>query len=128
MRVLFTDQKVRLPVIVLVSFERHLVRFSAYSHGQSNLIYVTKWIDYSNRYGFGCQYNNGGVSIMHNDGTRLCLSPDRRYCRRWKGGKEYSWPTEIFDMADENWSLGESASLIRHFVGYMDSNLLAVSL
>ncbi len=36
---------------------------------------VKKWIDYTNRYGFGCLFSDGSVSVSFLDGSRMT----RRY-------------------------------------------------
>ncbi|EYC07858.1 hypothetical protein Y032_0068g174 [Ancylostoma ceylanicum] len=35
-------------------------------------VFVSKWVDYTNRRGFGCQFSDGSVSVKFNEG--LCLS------------------------------------------------------
>ena len=37
---------------------------------------VTKWVDYSNKYGFGFQLSNNSVGILFNDNTRMMLAED----------------------------------------------------
>ena len=39
-------------------------------------LWVTKWVDYSNKYGFGFQLSDKGVGILFNDTTRMLLTPD----------------------------------------------------
>lgn len=39
--------------------------------------FVTKWIDYSNKYGFGFQLSDNSVGALFNDTTRMGLSADR---------------------------------------------------
>uniref|UniRef100_A0A8C1TDS1 Serine/threonine-protein kinase PLK n=1 Tax=Cyprinus carpio TaxID=7962 RepID=A0A8C1TDS1_CYPCA len=43
------------------------------------LIWVTKWVDYSNKYGFGYQLSNQNVGVLFNEGTHLSLCDQRRY-------------------------------------------------
>ena len=38
-------------------------------------IYVTKWVDYSNKYGLGYILNNGYIGIYFNDTTKIVLNP-----------------------------------------------------
>ena len=40
---------------------------------------VTKWVDYSNKYGFGFQLSNNSVGILFNDNTRMMLAEDSTY-------------------------------------------------
>ncbi|XP_046870290.1 serine/threonine-protein kinase PLK3 [Hypomesus transpacificus] len=46
-------------------------------------VWVTKWVDYSNKYGFGYQLSNRNIGVLFNDGTHLSLCDDRKtvhYC------------------------------------------------
>jgi len=44
----------------------------------SHQLWVTKWVDYSNKYGFGYQLSDGSVGILYNDTTRMLLQTDGR--------------------------------------------------
>ena len=39
---------------------------------------VTKWVDYSNKYGFGAQMSDGSVTVRFNDCTKIAISPGKR--------------------------------------------------
>jgi hypothetical protein len=41
-------------------------------------VFIVKWVDYSNKYGFGAQLSDGSVSVRFNDCTKISLSLDRR--------------------------------------------------
>ena len=41
-------------------------------------VFITKWIDYSNKYGFGFQLSDRSVGVLFNDNTRISYSHDRR--------------------------------------------------
>uniref|UniRef100_A0A6Q2XC75 Serine/threonine-protein kinase PLK n=1 Tax=Esox lucius TaxID=8010 RepID=A0A6Q2XC75_ESOLU len=38
-----------------------------------SFIWVTKWVDYSNKYGFGYQLSDQNIGVLFNDGTHLSL-------------------------------------------------------
>ena len=40
--------------------------------------FITKWIDYSNKYGFGFQLSDKSVGVLFNDHSRISYSADRR--------------------------------------------------
>ena len=40
-------------------------------------VFITKWIDYSNKYGFGFQLSDKSVGGLFNDNTRISYSADR---------------------------------------------------
>lgn len=37
------------------------------------LYWVSKWVDYSDKYGFGYELCEGGVGVMFNDTTKLIM-------------------------------------------------------
>ncbi len=45
----------------------------------SSLQWVTKWVDYSNKYGFGYQLSDHTVGVLFNNGTHMSLLSDKKY-------------------------------------------------
>lgn len=41
-----------------------------------HFVWVSKWVDYSNKYGFGYQLSNHSIGVLFNDGTHMSLSAD----------------------------------------------------
>lgn len=41
-------------------------------------LFISKWIDYSNKYGFGYQLSDHSVGVFFNDLTRISISTDKR--------------------------------------------------
>lgn len=54
--------------------ENSLVEGFAHPHR----LWITKWVDYSNKYGFGAQLSNGCIVIRYNDGTTLAVDAPKR--------------------------------------------------
>lgn len=44
-------------------------------------LWVTKWVDYSNKYGLGYQLADGTIGVFFNDGTKIALASDGRSAR-----------------------------------------------
>ncbi len=42
----------------------------------TNGLWISKWVDYSNKYGLGYQLSDGSVGVLFNDGTKMVLAPD----------------------------------------------------
>lgn len=42
----------------------------------SPLVWISKWVDYSDKYGFGYQLCDEGVGVMFNDTTKLIMLPN----------------------------------------------------
>lgn len=40
--------------------------------------WVTKWVDYSNKYGFGYQLSDHTVGVLFNNGTHMSLLSDKK--------------------------------------------------
>ena len=58
--------------------------FTTDGHGKApelcdqNTVWVTKWVDYSNKYGFGFRLSSDAVGVLFNDTSRMLLQPDGR--------------------------------------------------
>ena len=46
--------------------------------GASSRLWITKGVEYSNKYGFGAQLSNGCIVIRYNDGTTLAVDAQKR--------------------------------------------------
>ncbi|XP_066536928.1 serine/threonine-protein kinase PLK3 [Hoplias malabaricus] len=83
-------------------------------------VWVTKWVDYSNKYGFGYQLSNQNVGVLFNEGTHLSLCDQRRtvhYCLT--NNKHFTFQAD---------SLPEQLQSQKHIVelmaNYMEQNLM----
>ena len=90
-------------------------------------IFVSKWIDYSNKYGFGYQLSDKTVGVLFNEGTRICQSfthlddPTQAFEFTDMLGKSVAWkspspPPSFMDLSTK-------LKLLDYFVRYMDENL-----
>ncbi|XP_018018894.1 serine/threonine-protein kinase PLK1 [Hyalella azteca] len=88
-------------------------------HQSHTPLFISKWIDYSNKYGFGYQLSDNSVGVFFNDLTRINISGDK--CR-----VEYhdcsGRLTAVAASACPAW-LQERYQLLRYFATYMDENL-----
>lgn len=81
---------------------------------------VTKWVDYSNKYGFGAQLSDGSVTVRFNDCTKIALSPGKsvvHYCDQVNNACQFrasAVPT----------NLQAKFMLLSYFANYMDKHLL----
>lgn len=44
----------------------------------AEITWVTKWVDYSNKYGFGFQLSSDALGVLFNDTSRIIMAPDGR--------------------------------------------------
>jgi len=42
---------------------------------------ISKWVDYSYKYGLGYQLSDGSVGVLFNDNTKMVLAADLEYVR-----------------------------------------------
>lgn len=80
---------------------------------------VTKWIDYSNKFGFGFQLSDRTVGVLFNDATHLSFSADRLRLeyRDSHGSMETHSPSNLPA------GLQEKYGLLKYFAHYMEENL-----
>lgn len=81
---------------------------------------VTKWVDYSNKYGFGAQMSDGGVTVRFNDCSKIAISPNKsfvHYCDQANNIRQFrstAVPT----------NLQAKFMLLTFFANYMEKHLL----
>uniref|UniRef100_A0A8D0BHG9 Serine/threonine-protein kinase PLK n=1 Tax=Salvator merianae TaxID=96440 RepID=A0A8D0BHG9_SALMN len=81
---------------------------------------VTKWVDYSNKYGFGYLLSSGSTGVLLRDGTHLALCPQHRlvcYCAEARKAVSFS-------HSEAPASLSTKMGILRFFTQYMQQRLL----
>ncbi|KAK3089007.1 hypothetical protein FSP39_000092 [Pinctada imbricata] len=85
-----------------------------------NIVWVTKWVDYSNKYGFGFQLSNDVIGVLFNDTSRIVMSPDGRAVQYFDvTGKSSSYTVECVPE-----DLEKKTTLLLYFARYMDEHLI----
>ncbi|VDN28860.1 unnamed protein product [Dibothriocephalus latus] len=88
------------------------------------IYWVSKWVDYSDKYGIGYHLCDSSNGVLFNDGTRLLLTANSENLQYIdKSGTEY-----LYTMVDYPNSLAKKVTLLKCFTSYMHENLLNVSL
>ncbi|KAK3545905.1 hypothetical protein QTP70_016584 [Hemibagrus guttatus] len=83
-------------------------------------IWVTKWVDYSNKYGFGYQLSNQNVGVLFNEGTHLSLCEKRRvvrYCLT--NNKHFTFQVDALPE-----QLQSQKHIVELMANYMEQNLM----
>ncbi|EFN68422.1 Serine/threonine-protein kinase PLK2 [Camponotus floridanus] len=83
-------------------------------------LFVTKWIDYSNKYGLGFQLSDRSVGVLFNDNTKISYTHDRRRVEYMTTDDEM---TRYHRERDVPVPLQKKLELLRHFTEYMDDFL-----
>lgn len=83
-------------------------------------IWVTKWVDYSNKYGFGYQLSNQNIGVLFNEGTHLSLCDQRRtvhYCLA--NNKHFTFQADTIPE-----QLHSQKQIVELMANYMEQNLM----
>jgi len=82
-------------------------------------LFITKWIDYSNKYGFGFQLSDRSVGVLFNDSTKVLYMTDKsRVEFVGRHGRACCYePSAVPGLLQERFTL------LRYFSQYMDENL-----
>ncbi|KAL2099933.1 hypothetical protein ACEWY4_004327 [Coilia grayii] len=84
------------------------------------VFWVTKWVDYSNKYGFGYQLSDRSVGVLFNNGSHMSLLPD---------GITVHYSVElgkcsVLSSAEAREPLLDQVTILKYFAHYMEENLM----
>jgi len=86
-------------------------------------IWISKWVDYSNKYGLGYQLSNGVVGVLFNDSTKMVLSANQAKIESIERTAQGSATTHLtLDSFPAN--LTKKVTLLKYFKSYMNEHLL----
>ncbi|KAM6220166.1 serine/threonine-protein kinase PLK3 isoform 1-T1 [Rhynchocyon petersi] len=84
------------------------------------LVWVSKWVDYSNKFGFGYQLSSRRVAVLFNDGTHMALSANRKTVHyNPTNTKHFSFPVGAVPRA-----LQPQLGVLKYFATYMEQHLM----
>uniref|UniRef100_A0AAQ5XP34 Serine/threonine-protein kinase PLK n=1 Tax=Amphiprion ocellaris TaxID=80972 RepID=A0AAQ5XP34_AMPOC len=87
---------------------------------ESYLQWVTKWVDYSNKYGFGYQLSDHTVGVLFNNGTHMSLLPDRKTIHYYAELGQRS----VFPTCEVPEHFVGQVTVLKYFSHYMEENLM----
>ncbi|KAH9524170.1 Serine/threonine-protein kinase plk1 [Bulinus truncatus] len=86
----------------------------------AEITWVIKWVDYSNKYGFGFQLSSEALGVLFNDTSRIIMAPDGRAIQYYDvTGKLSAFTSDC--VPDE---LERKTTLLQYFARYMDEHLI----
>ncbi|CAL1614778.1 unnamed protein product [Knipowitschia caucasica] len=88
--------------------------------GSCSLQWVTKWVDYSNKYGFGYQLSDHTVGVLFNNGTHMSLLPDRKTIHYYAEQGQRS----VFPTCEVPEHFVGQVTVLKYFSHYMEENLM----
>ncbi|XP_045160378.2 serine/threonine-protein kinase PLK1-like isoform X2 [Mercenaria mercenaria] len=88
--------------------------------GDMTILWVSKWVDYSNKYGFGFQLSNDSIGVLFNDTSKIILSPDGRSVQYY----DMTGHLNAFSVDQPPDDLDKKTTLLMYFAKYMDEHLI----
>lgn len=88
-------------------------------------VWVTKWVDYSSKYGVGYILSDGSMGVYFNDSTKIMTAPDCRqfeYVTRRTPDRPEIRSTHSFNDYPED--LKKKVTLLRHFKSYLHPDII----
>jgi polo-like kinase 1 len=87
-------------------------------------VWVSRWVDYSKKYGLGYKLSNGQYGVFFNDATKILLKHDGDkldYIQRQRdeAGGKYDTRSEA-KMSEHTKDLAKKVTLMQHFRNYLD--------
>uniref|UniRef100_A0A3P9ACL5 Serine/threonine-protein kinase PLK n=1 Tax=Esox lucius TaxID=8010 RepID=A0A3P9ACL5_ESOLU len=82
--------------------------------------WVTKWVDYSNKYGFGYQLSDHIVGVLFNNGTHMSLLADKKTVHYYPELGQCS----VFSTGDAPEPFIGQVTILKYFAHYMEENLM----
>ncbi|KAI5938221.1 Serine/threonine-protein kinase PLK3 [Manis javanica] len=84
------------------------------------LVWVSKWVDYSNKFGFGYQLSSRRVAVLFNNGTHMALSANRKTVHyNPTSTKHFSYLVGAVPQA-----LQPQLGVLQYFASYMEQRLM----
>ncbi|XP_036382602.1 serine/threonine-protein kinase PLK2b [Megalops cyprinoides] len=87
---------------------------------ESSFLWVTKWVDYSNKYGFGYQLSDHIVGVLFNNGTHMSLLADGKTVHYYPELGQCS----VFSTTDVPDRFIAQVTILKYFAHYMEENLM----
>ncbi|XP_042318762.1 serine/threonine-protein kinase PLK3 [Sceloporus undulatus] len=101
---------------VMPPAERNPASLACHEH----FVWVSKWVDYSNKYGFGYQLSDRSIGVLFNDGTHMTLSASWKKVRyNLTNSKHFSFPASAVPE-----QLQGQMSVLQYFASYMEQHLM----
>lgn len=86
-------------------------------------VWVSKWVDYSSKYGLGYMLSNKATGVFFNDSTKIVLDPGGHHFdyfeRRASDKKDIGKAHTLTDYPKD---LQKKVTLLQHFRSYLEGN------
>ncbi|CAF4071517.1 unnamed protein product [Rotaria sp. Silwood2] len=85
------------------------------------MLWISKWVDYSDKYGLGYQLCDDSVGVLFNDSTRLIMTAGGAENLQYIDREGFEHLCTMKDYSDQ---LKKKVTLLKYFTSYMDEHLL----
>ncbi|XP_054724562.1 serine/threonine-protein kinase PLK1-like [Uloborus diversus] len=82
-------------------------------------VWISKWVDYSDKYGIGYQLCDNSIGVFYNDSTHIVLLADGKNLQYIDADAE-----QFYTMPDYPPELKKKMTILNYFNTYMNENLL----
>uniref|UniRef100_A0A8C2AEC0 Serine/threonine-protein kinase PLK n=1 Tax=Cyprinus carpio TaxID=7962 RepID=A0A8C2AEC0_CYPCA len=104
----------------VISVLRGCLEHMPKGNGCNSLKWVTKWVDYSNKYGFGYQLSDNTVGVLFNNGTHMSLLSDKKTVHQYAALSQRS----VFSVIEVPEYAVAQVTILKYFAHYMEENLM----
>uniref|UniRef100_A0A8C1SYI6 Serine/threonine-protein kinase PLK n=1 Tax=Cyprinus carpio TaxID=7962 RepID=A0A8C1SYI6_CYPCA len=104
----------------VISVLRGCLEHMPKGNGCNILKWVTKWVDYSNKYGFGYQLSDNTVGVLFNNGTHMSLLSDKKTVHQYAALGQRS----VFSVIEAPEYAVAQVTILKYFAHYMEENLM----
>lgn len=106
-----------------MALEAHTHALTSEDADSEPVLFITKWVDYSNKYGLGYQLSDESVGVHFNDDTSLLFSADEEVVEYALHPKDTEIKPYIYPASKVPESIRSKLQLLKHFKSYMGQNL-----
>lgn len=93
----------------------------------SKPILVSKWVDYSNKYGFSYQLSTNDIGVLFNNGNTMLKLSNERDVWYISNNPEEGWVADSYLQNNLPSNLKREGEIVNFFAKYMKTNLCKVS-
>ena len=77
--------------------------------------FITKFVDYSNKYGIAYKMNNGNIGVYFNDNSKMLLFSDNYTFNYYEKGSDKIEKQVTFNFDNYKQGLQKKVTLLQHF-------------
>jgi len=106
--------------------QSHPAGIGAASINQTTQVWVTKWVDYSSKYGLGYLLSDMSAGVFFNDSTKVVAEPSGTqfyyYERKAISTNEKQDVLSQYSFSNYPKELQKKVTLLQHFKSYLEQN------